>query len=424
MHKRAYGTGSIRVRHNAYYGEWRTPDGRRVARKIGTVKVGREGLSKKQAEEKLREMIITEAERVLARRASGGEVQVLGAALVARLEAKGRKASHIESVHYHLVKHINPLLGDLDAGDVLASDVQKLVARMVRDGLAPKTIRNVIGTLHAVLAVGVKDNPVDMAELPLARSNKVLRFLTGAEIDRVISTPLPKSDEELMTTFPPNRKKDRRRECGPQTVRDWWPTVRILVLTAAMSGLRLGELLALRWEDLDFGAMKIRVRWSFVRGKMDSPKSQCSIRAVPLATRLVDELERHHRGSVWNQDGDLVFAHPHTGRPLDRVRLLLHFKAALARAGVRSVRIHDLRHTFATTVAASGEISIRTLQEWMGHEDIRTTQIYADYMPAAREQEMLDAAFGGAKVTPPAEAWPIIEHEHEHEPVIPPDLRA
>lgn len=404
MHKRAYGTGSIRVRHNAYYGEWRTPDGRRVARKIGTVKVGREGLSKKQAEEKLREMIITEAERVLARRATGGEVQLLGAALVARLEAKGRKASHIESVHYHLTKHINPLLGDLDAGDVLASDVQKLVARMVRDGLAPKTIRNVIGTLHAVLAVGVKDNPVDMAELPLARSNKVLRFLTGAEIERVLAAAPPAD--------------------APQAERDWWPSVRLLTLTAAMTGLRLGELRALHWEDLDFGAMKIRVRWSFVRGKMDSPKSQRSIRAVPLATRLVDELEQHHRGNLWNQDGDLVFAHPHTGRPLDRVRLLQHFKSALARAGVRPVRIHDLRHTFATTVAASGEISIRTLQEWMGHEDIRTTQIYADYMPAAREQEMLDAAFGGAKVTPPAEAWPIIEHEREHEPIIPPDLRS
>jgi hypothetical protein len=61
---------------------------------------------------------------------------------------------------------------------------------------------------------------------------------------------------------------------------------------------------------------------------------------------------------------------------LDRVRALKHFKAALGRAGVREVRLHDLRHTFATTVAASGE------------------QIYADYMPGEREQQMLAAAFG------------------------------
>ncbi|MDQ6777666.1 MAG: tyrosine-type recombinase/integrase, partial [Actinomycetota bacterium] len=140
--------------------------------------------------------------------------------------------------------------------------------------------------------------------------------------------------------------------------------------------------------------MKVRVRQSYVRGEYGAPKSRRSVRAIPLASRLVAELEQHHMATVWNQDLDLVLAHPHTGRPLDRVRLLIHFKAALQRADVRPVRVHDLRHTFATTVAASGQISLRTLQEWMGHLDARTTQIYADYMPGAREAELLDAAFG------------------------------
>ena len=97
---------------------------------------------------------------------------------------------------------------------------------------------------------------------------------------------------------------------------------------------------------------------------------------------------------MWNQDDDLVLAHPHTGRPLSETRLREQYAAALARAGVREVRFHDLRHTFATTVAASGEASLRTLQEWMGHRDIQTTLIYADYMPGEREQQQLDAAFG------------------------------
>jgi integrase len=118
------------------------------------------------------------------------------------------------------------------------------------------------------------------------------------------------------------------------------------------------------------------------------------VRAIPLTSRLVRELDEHHRQTVWNQDGDLVLAHPHTGRPLDDTKLLRHFKAALRRADVRPVRIHDLRHTFATTVAASGQVSIRTLQEWMGHQNITTTQIYADYLPGEREQQQLDAAFG------------------------------
>jgi len=55
---------------------------------------------------------------------------------------------------------------------------------------------------------------------------------------------------------------------------------------------------------------------------------------------------------------------------------------------------HDLRHTFATTLAASGQVSLRTLQEFLGHADAKTTQIYSHYAPSAHEVEMVNAAFG------------------------------
>ena len=83
---------------------------------------------------------------------------------------------------------------------------------------------------------------------------------------------------------------------------------------------------------------------------------------------------------------------PHTGRPLDRSRLLKRFKAALRRAGVRRVRFHDLRHTFGTRMAAAG-VPMRTLQGWMGHRDFKTTLIYADYLPGAQEADLVDRAF-------------------------------
>jgi integrase len=370
--KRSYGTGRMFEKHGAWYGSWRTADGRRTTRKIGPVRKGREGLSKTQAEAALREMVITEARRPIASE-DDLTVSQLGRLLLNRLETDGRKPSHIESVRYHLSKHIDPLLGDLPASQVLEADVRRLVDRMHRAGKAPKTIRNVAGTLHSVLGQVLKDNPCDMAKLPATTAEPQIRFLTQDELERVLIAPPPAD--------------------ASRAERDWWPVVRLLVLTAAMTGMRLGELRALRWSDLDFGAMKVRVRFSFVRGQMGAPKSRRSVRAVPLASRLVAELETHHRATVWNQDSDLVLAHPHTGRPLDRVRLLQHFKAALERADVRPVRIHDLRHTFATTIAASGDVSMRTLQEWMGHLDARTTQIYADYMPDAREQAMVDAAF-------------------------------
>ena len=79
-------------------------------------------------------------------------------------------------------------------------------------------------------------------------------------------------------------------------------------------------------------------------------------------------------------DDHLVFAHPHLGKPIDRSKLLKRYKAAVRRAGIRDVRFHDLRHTFGTRMAAAG-VPMRTLQEWMGHRDFKTTLIYADYAP-------------------------------------------
>jgi integrase len=85
------------------------------------------------------------------------------------------------------------------------------------------------------------------------------------------------------------------------------------------------------------------------------------------------------------------------GSRLDRSRLLKRFKAASRRARIRQVRFHDLRHTFETRMAGAG-VPLRTLQEWMGHRDFKTTLIYADYQPSAGEAELIERAFGqGAK---------------------------
>jgi integrase len=146
----------------------------------------------------------------------------------------------------------------------------------------------------------------------------------------------------------------------------------------------------------------VRVRQNHVRGEFGTPKSKRSSRSVPLADRLAGELERHFKRSPCQADDDLVFAHPDTGRPLERSRLLKRFKRNLARARVRDLRFHDLRHTFGTRVAAAG-VPLRTLQEWMGHRDFKTTLVYADYQPSEQEAEFVERAFGPA---PSALAWP------------------
>ena len=114
---------------------------------------------------------------------------------------------------------------------------------------------------------------------------------------------------------------------------------------------------------------------------------------VPLADRVAGELERHFQASAFQADDDLVFAHPFTGGALDPSKILTRFKVALAAAGVRKVRFHDLRHTFGTRTAAAG-VPLRTLQEWMGHRDYKTTLVYADYQPDdRREAELVERAF-------------------------------
>ena len=90
----------------------------------------------------------------------------------------------------------------------------------------------------------------------------------------------------------------------------------------------------------------------------------------------------------------LVFPHPHTGKVLDHSMLSRRFKKALRKAKVRPVRFNDLRHSFATRMAASG-VPLRPLQEWIGLPDFKTTLIYTDYAPSAHEGEMVEAAFRG-----------------------------
>jgi integrase len=129
---------------------------------------------------------------------------------------------------------------------------------------------------------------------------------------------------------------------------------------------------------------------------------------VPLAARVAAELDLLHQASAWQSDDDLVFAHPHTGRPIDRSRLLKRFETAITVANVGRfepvvrkdgeivmrplTRFHDLRHTFGTRMAAAG-VPMRTVQEWMGHRDFATTLIYADYSPSAHESAAVERAF-------------------------------
>jgi integrase len=217
-----------------------------------------------------------------------------------------------------------------------------------------------------------------------------LQFLTVDELDAVIRA-IP---DEIVVRTPAPTRRGRSGPAPPPPPDVLGPVLRIVILAAAMTGLRQGELLGLRWRDVDWTVQRIRVRSSYVRGEHSSHgKSELSTRrSVPMGDRLARELDAWSQRTIYRGDDDLVFAHPHTGRPLDRTKVTKRFQAACRAAGTRPVRFHDLRHTFATRLAASGQ-PMRTIQEFLGHADAKTTQIYAHYAPSEHEVQMINDAF-------------------------------
>jgi integrase len=373
--RRPRGTGALFVKRDSagretWYGKWRVGTAQ-VKRRIGPKRIAstREGLTRTQAEAELRRLIGSVEQATLSRERV--TIEQVGELLLESLRAKGRKRATIETYSSALRVQLVPFFGAKTLDRIGRREIEAFSAHMRRSGRSAKTTLNALGILHSVFEYARREgwvaaNPCSLADKPRASDGDPdIRFLEQEEI------------EALLRAVPED---------------DLGRVERRMYLTAAMTGMRQGELLALRWRDIDWPARRVRIRRSFVRGEFGAPKSKRSSRSVPLADRLAGELDQLHQESAYRTDDDLVFAHPHTGKPIDRSRLLKRFKAALKAADVRPVRFHDLRHTFGTRMAAQG-VPMRTLQEMMGHRDFKTTLIYADYAPSAREAEWVEAAF-------------------------------
>src|SRR3954451_20264408 len=164
-----------------------------------------------------------------------------------------------------------------------------------------------------------------------------------------------------------------------------------IFLTAAFTGLRRGELVALRWRDVDFTVSAIRVSSSYTEGHLTRPKSG-KVRAVPMAPEVGTALAKLGQRAHWTGDDDLVFPGM-TGGYLDASALYRRFVAAAQRAGLRRLRFHDLRHTFGTTMAANPKVDLRRLQESMGHADMATTHRYSPFKPRHDDAALVAEAF-------------------------------
>jgi integrase len=165
---------------------------------------------------------------------------------------------------------------------------------------------------------------------------------------------------------------------------------RPLLYTAVFTGLRQGELLGLKWGDIDWQSRRIHVARQFSKGRFTDLKTKHSRRRVDMADELVWVLKawklacpKRSGDDTEMADGDLVF--PHTdGTPLNHGLLLRNgFYPALRRAKLRRVRFHDLRHTFASLLIAAN-IHPKRIQALMGHSTIRVTMdVYGHLMDDA-----------------------------------------
>ncbi|MEU2180015.1 tyrosine-type recombinase/integrase [Streptomyces thermolilacinus] len=158
---------------------------------------------------------------------------------------------------------------------------------------------------------------------------------------------------------------------------------------ALRTGLRKGELLGLRWEDLDLTTGTASIRRSLQRTRTGGlthlpTKTRASERRIALPTECLHSLKEHKQqrnkeretaGSTW-QDSGLVFTTP-TGRPLDPANLTRRFRGFLNRAGLRRIRFHDLRHSTATLLLEQG-VDLVVIKEILGHAHIGVTAgVYA-----------------------------------------------
>jgi integrase len=236
--------------------------------------------------------------------------------------------------------HVLPVLGPRRLGHIEPRHVRLLAADLAAAGKSPATVRNIMAPVRAMFATAVDDG--------LVRANPCagLRLPGGGSVDRTARALTEDELQRLVAEVP-----------------EQW---RLVVRFLSQTGLRIGELVPLRWSDVDLKAGRVRVVRRLYRGTLDTPKSRYGVRDVPLSTALVRDLKAHRKASAFAADSDLVFP-SRDGTVLQPHNLLVRVvKPAGARAGVPWAGLHTLRHTCASRLFRSGW-NAKQVQMVLGH---------------------------------------------------------
>jgi integrase len=266
--------------------------------------------------------------------------------------------------------HVRPALGGVKLKNLTPAHVRGLYREKLQAGLSPRTVQYIHVTLH--------------------------KALNQAEQDGLI----PRNATEAVR--PPQVRKEEIRPLTAEQVEMLFEAVRddrleSLYILAVHTGLRQGELLGLKWEEVDLEAGTLQVRRTLTTAKggpvLRAPKTKASRRTVKLSPTALEALRSHlerqlreidQAGDLWRENG-LIFA-SESGEPLDRRYITTHhFKPLLKRAELPHIRFHDLRHTCATLLLTKN-VNPKVVSEMLGHASIAITlDTYSHVLPNMQE---------------------------------------
>jgi integrase len=309
-------------RQISWCAKYRLPDGRQVKKTLGPAWTGRGRppagyFTRRTAEAWLRATLAQAAAGKLPGMVqTGATVADACAEYLRHLERdRARKPSTLRDYESVLRNHVKPALGQVRLEDLTAERVERWAAGEIDPSgrLSNRTREKVITVFHGVMGRArrlhrLPLNPVADVEKPRTAAQPAIQVFSPEEVTALARAAAGEQDAAIF-------------------------------ITAARTGLRQGELIALRWRDVDFAGSVIRVRASYTNGHRTSPKSG-KVRSVPMAREVAKTLARLGQRELFVDDDDLVFVGT-TGGYLDGSALSKRFRASLVRAGLRPLRFHE-----------------------------------------------------------------------------------
>jgi integrase len=287
------------------------------------------------------------------------------------------KPTTLEDYAFTINKHLTPALGHVPVQALTAGTVQAFYSDRIDAGIGPRTVQLCHQRLQQALALAEREGIV---------SRNVCR-----------STEPPKATPKSGTSW---TAEEARRFLSAAESDTYWP----LWSLALATGLRRGELLGLRWRDLDLDRQLLTVHQSVVllNGSpiIQTPKTAASRRTVQLSTDVVAALRKHRLAQTERRlaspqwaDSDLVFC-TRDGKPLNPNNVYRNYQAIIDLAGVPRINLHGARHTHTTLALASGA-PLKAVSERLGHAKSSVTlDIYSHVLPDMQDRvvEAIDAA--------------------------------